>query len=783
MNGVPFVSPQAVPEGARGYEDFGGSVDRAMSRSTPAWVPSPKPEAGAPNVILMVIDDMGFSDLGPYGGEIPTPHVEAIVDDGVVLNNYHTASVCSPARAAILTGVNPHRAGFATVAGFNPGFPGFALELGDDVLTLPEALQGAGYATFGIGKWHLTRDDATFEGASRESWPVQRGFDQYYGCLEGFTNFFAPNRLVQDNTTVEVERYPDDYYLTDDLTDHAISMIRGLRTSESEKPFFLYFAHNAMHGPLGAKAEDIDRHRGRYAEGWDEVRRARFAEQIARGLFPEGTQMVDRNREGGYEVEPWQSLDEDSRARFERYMEVYAAMVDNIDQNLGRLLSVLDEYGERENTIVIVTSDNGGTAEGGPEGTRSYLSQFINGLRLPEDWSRDQPIETELIGGPRAGVHYPRGWAMASNTPFRLYKGSTFGGGVRAPFIFSWPARLRNVPAAERVRRQFMYATDIMPTLLEACGVVRPSERHGIPAKDLDGLSALDQLLGSASNEFRMTQHAEWNGHLGLYHEGWKILSLRPGPIMDVENVTWQLYEVTNDPAETHDLAADRPEKVAELAALWERLAWENTVFPIADDAGLVFQIQPRENARFSEPLVIRNGSPTVERHRAAQLIGLREFRIRASVVAAGEGVLVAHGDQCGGYVLYVEDGRLVFEYNEYGVMRTTDAPFTASGPCEIELDLTFNRDEFYLDVELSVDGVPVASLRRVMMLTGLAPFTGIDVGIDRRGPVSWEMHERHGAFPFSGELTSVRYEPGEPAPYDAGRLAAAAFMAAHHYD
>lgn len=776
--------PEGVPAEARGYEGFAGTIHPHMSQSRPAWDEPATAEDGAPNVILMVIDDMGFSDLGPFGSEIPTPAIDSLVDDGgVVLNNYHTASVCSPARAALLTGVNPHRAGFATVAGFNPGFPGFALELSDDVVTLPESLREAGYATFGIGKWHLTRDDATFEGASRRSWPIQRGFDQYYGCLEGFTHFFTPNRIVRDNTTVAVDRYPDDYYLTDDLTDQAIDMIRGLRTSEQKKPFFLYFAHNAMHGPLGAKREDIGAHRGKYAAGWDEVRRERFARQIAAGLFPEGTRMVERNLEPGDDVAPWDSVDAESRERFERYMEVYAAMVDNIDQNLARILGVLDEYGERDNTIIIVTSDNGGTAEGGPEGTRSYFSQFINGLRLPGDWERDRDVDLDLVGGPRASVHYPRGWAMTSNTPFRLYKGSTFGGGVRAPFVFSWPAKLRGVET-DRLRGQFMYATDVMPTILDACGVVRPDSRQGVEVKDLDGVSALPQLLGSSDAEFRSTQYAEWNGHFGLFHDGFKLLSRRAGPIIDVDATEWQLYDVRADPAETTDLSGERPEKVAELASLWTSLAWHNTVFPVADNPGLVFHFQPESNERFTEPLTIRPGSPTVERHRSAQLTNLREFTITTTLAeSSGEGVLVAHGDQGGGYVLYGEQGILRFEYNEYGIMRTIEVPFDRSGASEITLDFVFGSEEFHLDVSLLIDGTEVARLNGLMMLTGLAPFTGIDVGIDRRGPVSWEMHERHGAFPFTGAIEQVRYTPGTQAPYDAARIAAAALQAAHIYD
>jgi arylsulfatase len=319
-----------------------------------------------------------------------------------------------------------------------------------------------------------------------------------------------------DNSPLLVDQYPDEYYLTDDLTDRAISMVKGLRAHDAEKPFFLYVAHHAVHGPLGAKRSDIERYRGRYEIGWDAVREKRFARQLELGLFPAGTRMAPRNVEPGLEVPAWSDLTDHERWMFARYQEVYAAMVDNVDQNLGRLLGTLEALGELENTIVVFTSDNGGTAEGGAVGTRSYFSQF-QAMVTRSDWVRDVPRDPELIGGPRTAIHYPRGWGMASNTPFRLYKSHTFAGGVRVPFVLSWPAGL-----AERgVRRQYAYVTDLHATLLDLAQVSRPETRLGRPAKAIDGVSFIPVLRNEKGEEVRFEQYAESGGYRGFYRDGW----------------------------------------------------------------------------------------------------------------------------------------------------------------------------------------------------------------------------------------------------------------------
>lgn len=455
------MPPQnVIPPDARGYENFPGTIGRTPRESTRAWPRERRAPEGSPNIVVILLDDLGYSDVGPFGSEIPTPHLDRLAGTGLSLTNYHTTPVCSPARAALLTGLNPHRAGFASVANSDPGFPNLRLEIDEDVATLPEILRGHGYATFAVGKWHLTRDALLHDGAPKSTWPVQRGFDRYYGSMEGLNSFFFPNRLVRDNSPVDLSSLPAGYYLTDDYTDQAVALIKGLRANDSRQPFFLYFAHTAMHGPLGAKREDIDRFRGQYDVGWDELRRIRHARQIELGIIGPGVPLPPRNAEPGFDVPAWDSLHPRERELYARYMEVYAAMVHNVDDSIGRLVETVEALGELDNTIFVFTSDNGGTGEGGPEGTRSYFSRFLRIPGLPNDWEADVAIDPDLIGGPRTMVHYPRGWGMASNTPFRFYKGQTFAGGVRVPFVISWPAGIspsggepRPTPVPVRDRR------------------------------------------------------------------------------------------------------------------------------------------------------------------------------------------------------------------------------------------------------------------------------------------------------------------------------------------
>lgn len=761
----PDDTRSTPPANARGYEEFEGRIGRSSSESTPWWPTEAVAPTGAPNIVVILIDDLGYSDIGPFGSEIETPAIDSLADTGYRLTNYHTPPVCSPARAALLTGLNPHRAGFGSVPSSDPGFPGLRMQLADDVLSLPEILRANGYATFAIGKWHLVRDVDLGPGRKRDSWPLQRGFDSYYGSLEGLNSFYHPNQLIADNSVVDVDEYPEDYYVTDDLTDRSIAQIKALRAQQADKPFFLYFAHIAMHGPHQAKPADLRKYSGRYAEGWDVIRRRRFARQIEDGLFDDGTPMAERNVEPGHDVPPWDELSPDEQQRYARYQETYAAMVDSVDQSVARVVDTLRQLGELENTIIVVTSDNGGTAEGGPTGTRSYFSQFVGGP-VPSDWVRDVPHDENLIGSSVLGTHYPRGWGQASNTPFRLYKGQAFAGGVRVPFVLSWPAGLPRRDQDDGVRRQFSYVTDLTPTLVQLAGLTVPADRHGRPARRPDGVAITPVFHDATAPSSHTEQYTEFGGHRGFYRDGWKLLHLHSDPAR-IDDPCWQLYDVRTDPAETHDLVTERPDKVAELAHAWEEAAWHNTVFPLMRPEA--YAIRRSDDTRYDGPVRILAGTPPLERYRSAQLIQYRDFGIEVELAdfdpATDEGVLVAHGDPFGGYLLAVEHGSLHFVFNGYGRISRASGPLPR-GVTEIALSAVATPDVrwSFTGTARAADGavVEVLSLSETFQLIGSSPWTGISVGLDARGPVDLELRRRRGPFRYSGTLVAVSYRPGE---------------------
>ncbi|MHA3724724.1 arylsulfatase [Leucobacter sp. HY1910] len=756
-----------APGGARGYEEFQGLAHEFTSQSTPWYPASHRAASTAPNIVVVLVDDLGFSDLGPYGSEIDTPNIDQIAGRGCVFTNYHTAPVCSPARAALLTGLNPHRVGFGAVAHVDPGYPGFNCQLPDAAPTLAESLRAGGYATFMVGKWHLTIESQMHDAGDRATWPLQRGFDRYYGSMDGFTSLHHPHRLVRDNAVVARTEFEDGYFLTDDLTNEAIGMVDDLRANDRSKPFFLYFAHTAVHGPVQAKAETIARFRGRYEAGWNALRDARFARQKATGIVPDHAVLPTGDAADDALVPEWSALSDAERELFTRHMEVYAASVHEVDESVGRLTRRLAQLGELDNTIIVIASDNGGTAEGGPTGTRSYFSQFVAGAQLPDNWVRDVPRDPELIGGPRVHGHYPTGWARVSNTPFRSFKGSVYEGGVHAPLIVSWPAAPEPLKG-EGLRDQFVFVSDVAPTLLDLAGVSPLASRHGQPALEVDGKS-FTPALATPQQPGRDKQYFEAFGARALVAGDWKAVSTKPPTSADgAAGGAWELYDLAVDPTETLDLAAAHEDRVHEMAEAWRSEAWRNTVFPLNDD-GTLFLNRPESENALSLPVTLTPFRPPLERFRAAKLTVLRSFEVQARVTVTAEtsGVIVAHGDQGGGYLLALEAGAPLLSYNAYGEMHRVRAARLAPGSHELSFRFT-ELDGLRWRVSLSARGEEVAALPEVPMLLGMSPFTGISVGYDYGGPVDWELHELHRSFPFTGgQIEQLTYVPGAKSRHD----------------
>ena len=741
------------------YPGFEGKVGRVFATSESWWPERPSAPEGAPNVVIILCDDLGFADTAPYGSEIDTPTVSRLARDGLQYTDFHSTPMCSPTRAALLTGMNPHAAGVGTVAHSDPGFPGYAMELADDVITLPETLRANGYATYMVGKWHLAKDSDQSDAGPRHSWPCQRGFDRFYGFLDGFTNLHQPHRLVRDNTPVETDTYPEGYYFTDDITDEAIAMVKAGKASAPDQPFFLYIAHGAIHAPLHAKADDITAQKGNYAEGWDEIRLRRFARQRELNVVGDEVILAPRNTELNNDVEPWDQLSESQKTLYARYMEVFAAMVTNVDHNTGRLLDALDDMGELNNTIVIFTSDNGASREGEMVGTSAYMVHLTAGDEIDADLAR-----LDLIGGPRTSPHYPRGWAMAGNTPFRLYKINTHAGGHTVPFLFSWKAG--NISGGE-LRRQYAHVSDVFPTLLELIGIEAPEHRHGLTVKPRTGSSMVPTLRTASAPAQRTEALYEMIGHRGFYRDGWEVVTLHQ-PFTPFSDSEWELYDLTTDRTELNDLADSEPEKLAELIAAWDEAAWAGQVFPLDEGTGLKYVLRPPRTAIFQEPLSVWPGTPTLERWRSLQLIWLSSFHFEAPITVTEDstGTIAAHGDQSGGYALYVLEGRrpaLVFNDGR-GNMTQLVGPTLSVG--DHLLDCAFDAIGGNVwRLSLTIDGVTVDDHPEVPMLYAMSPFEGISVGRDPRSPVWWERYETHGSFRWNGDQGPVRWTPGAKSP------------------
>ncbi len=743
------------------YPGFEGVVRRTMVNSEPWWPEPATAPPGAPNIVFVLVDDVGFSDIGCFGSEIRTPNLDRLATDGVAFTNFHVNPMCSPTRASLLTGLNCHAAGMGHIAQDDPGFPGYRAEIATDVATAAEVLRANGYATIMAGKWHLCRDSDMSAAGPQHSWPLQRGFDRFYGILEAFTNLHQPHRLVEDNHCLDPDTYPDDFFLTDALTEWSIKVIRERAASKPGQPFFLYLAHPAAHAPLMAKDVDIERYRDAYHAGWDEIRARRHARQLDLGVIGAGTVLPPRNSERNDDVEPWDELSDDERTVFARYMAVYAAMIDEIDQSVGRLRDALEETGQWDNTIVVFLSDNGASREGEATGTTDYYNHLRPLAGMSQGNVAADLARLDDIGTPRTMTHYPRGWAMASNTPFRLYKRNTHAGGHQVPCIWHWPKGSDEGALGTGYRDQYGHCIDVLPTVLRLAGVEPLADRRPMHGVDLGGV-----LADPHHGEVRAEQYYELEGNRGIYRDGWEAVTARRGAARFSDD-EWELYDLTTDPTETTDLAGKDPDRVAALAAAFHEAAIANFVYPMDEGSGWRWLVRPPHDAVFHEPVTIHPGTPTLERIRSGVLVWHRttDITVDLELEIGDRGVLVSHGDQGGGYALEVDGERLWLVHNDgIGTTTVTDAGRLPAGRHSIVLTLGAPGGGRW-SVTVSVDGTPTIEGLDLRMLWPISPFTGIAIGADRGSPVWWDRYERDRHFPFTGRLRSVRYEPGAWAP------------------
>ena len=743
--------------------EFKGKIGRTFDDSTPWWPPLTTPPEGSPNILVVLLDDVGYAQFGCYGSDIATPTFDKLAGNGLRYSNYHTTALCSPTRAALMTGRNSHAAGIGMVANVDAGYPGYAGELPKNQPSIAETLRDNGYSTLMVGKWHLCKDADYSEAGDKHSWPIQRGFEQYYGFLEALTNFWHPHRMYEGNSVVQTDKYPEGYYLTDDLTDRSIRMIREVKAARPEKPFFLYFAHGAVHAPLHAKETDIAKYKGVYDCGWDVIRERRLARQKELGIVPPDTELPPQNYEAGHEVAPWADLSDDQQKLYSRYMEVYAGMVDNIDQSVGRLIAEVTALGELENTIFVFTSDNGASREGNATGTRSY---FANSSATPGGHSEHKPGDFEnldAIGGPTTWPHYPRGWAMACNTPFRLYKITTMRGGHTVPFIFSWPQRVK--ARGEVLRRQFTHIIDILPTIVDLIGIKTPTERHGMKADPVQGESFAHTLQDATAPTKHTDQYWECIGNRAYYRDGWEVVTTHEAR-KSFKDDHWQLFHADTDVNQLHDISSEHPDKVKELVAAWEVAAKTNQVYPLTDGFRTEHIRKSPYEAEYFNKVRILPGTPTLERIRSARMTVGRSFDVVVNweYKNGDQGIVFAHGGQHMGYVVFVENGMLNFHSNANGTMTKLD-PIRLGDTSTTFLLRIKAPGERKWEVEFIIDGTAHPRQGGFTQPFSFLPYEGIDVGLDRRSPVSWEIYKQHGCFPFTGRIIDVTYLPGDFAP------------------
>jgi len=745
---------------------FRGTIGRYRSESVPAWPDEVRAPQGAPNVLIVLLDDVGFAQFGCFGSSIPTPTFDGLAARGVRYTNFHTTALCSPTRACVLTGRNHHSVGMGRIIDLATGFPGYDAHIPDSAGMVPAILTGHGYAAYAVGKWHLTPESEMHMGATRARWPLAKGFERFYGFMDGETNQFAPS-LVHDNHYVAQPRGLDDgYHLTEDLVDHAIEYVSDLRNADADKPFLLYLTPGACHSPHMAPADWLARFGGAFDHGWDVERERVHARQVGEGILPAHTELSPRPDW----VPAWDSLSPQEQQVSARYMEAFAAYLSHTDHHVGRLLDLLAETGDADNTIVVLMSDNGASSEGGPGGSLNDVRPWnIAGTALSE-----QVEKLDDIGGPWVHNNYPWGWTITGNTPFRRWKRETHEGGVCDPMVVSWPA---GIPEAEHgsTRRQYAHAIDVVPTLLDIIGIDAPAVLRGVPQKPIEGVSFAETFASPDAPARHTTQYYEMFGCRAIYHDGFKAVTHHEifDPAIRWEDDNWELFDTVADPSECHDLAAGQPDRLRDMVDRWWVEAAKHQVLPL-DNApfDLVFgDEEGRPGHRPRTRWVYRPGGSPVPESVAANLRN-RDHSIVAEVTLAEggdgtaapvEGVLAAQGSGFGGWSLFVHGGELRYVHNFVALELSEASAPMPTAPGDHTLGFRFDKSAEHAGTgSLLVDGEVVATVEIPMFtpirwaITGEGLCCGFQYGL----PVTPRYR---GPFRFTGKLHRVTVEVDGP--------------------
>jgi arylsulfatase len=755
--------------------EFNGKIELDIRDSEPDWGPYAAPTApeGSPNILYLVWDDTGIATWDCFGGLVEMPTMSRIAERGVRLSQFHTTALCSPTRASLLTGRNATTVGMATIEEFTDGFPNCNGRIPADTALLSEVLNERGYNTYCVGKWHLTPLEESNLAATRRHWPLSRGFERFYGFMGGETDQWYPD-LVYDNHQVAPPATPEEgYHLSKDLADKTIEFIRDAKVIAPDKPWFSYVCPGAGHAPHHVFKDWADKYAGKFDMGYERYREIVLESQKKLGIVPPDTELspvnpyLDVTGPNGeawpYQdtVRPWEGLNDEEKRLFSRMAEVFAGFLSYTDAQIGRILDYLEESGQLDDTIIVVISDNGASGEGGPNGSVNEV-KFFNGYI---DTAEDGMAYIDYLGGPETYNHYPIGWAMAFNTPYKLFKRyASHEGGIADTAIVSWP---NGIKAHGEVRDNYVNVCDITPTVYDLLGITPPAEVGGIAQKPLDGVSFKAALDNPSAETGKDTQFYTMLGTRGIWHNGWfanTVHAATPAGWSHFEQDRWELYNIEADRSQCHDLAADEPDKLEEMKKLWFDEAAKYNGLPLADLN--IFETL----TRFRPYLVADRKNFTyypdnsdVGLGAAPELRG-QSFSVLAEVTVdtpGAEGVLYKQGAGHGGHVLFVQDGRLHYIYNFMG---EDEQKLSAPDPLPlgdhvfgVRYDRTGTVEGSHTplgDVSLYVDGAPVATMPGVRTHPASFGLSGGGVAVGRN----------------TGQAVSSSYKA--PYPFTGGTIA-----------
>ena len=766
---------------------FKGTINLDIRKSKPDWDAflDAKAPKDAPNVLVILYDDTGQAAWSPYGGRINMPTMDRLAKNGLTYTQWHTTAVCSPSRSCLLTGRNHHHNGFGSIAEMAVGFPGYNGHIPPENGTMATVLRDAGWSTYWVGKNHNVPVDAFDMGGSKKAWPLGLGYDRFYGFIGGETNQWYPE-LIEDNHFVEQPYQPEDgYHFSKDIVDKAIAFIQDGKQSRPEKPWYLWLCPGANHAPHHAPKDYIDKYKGKFDDGYAAYREWVLQRMIERGILPKDTQLTPINPlpkgilPEGDAVRPWNTLSDDEKRLFSRMAEVYAAFSEYTDVEIGRLIDYLEESGQLENTLIFYGADNGASGEGSPSGSVNE-NRFFNGY--PDDMESNMAM-IDKLGSPDTYNHYPTGWAVAFSTPYRMFKRyASYAGGTCDPLVIHWP---KGIKARSEIRHQYHHCTDIVPTILECCGITMPESIDGQKQSPLAGVSMRYSFDEAKAPTTKETQYYEMVGTRGIWHKGWKASTVHapaPSDQGHFDQDRWQLFNVEEDRAEANDLADKHPEKVKELAALWLEEAKKNKVLPLVDLGvqaihELEFHAAPPATGRY----VYYPGTTEVSEAIAARTLG-SSFKIFAEVEFTGDtqGIICSQGSRFGGYALFVKGGKLTFVYNFLGVPPEQRLTTALPTPGKHIVGVEFTKESISKNLEclgkmaLYIDDKPVDS-GKFRIQTGHYALCGegLCIGYDSGDAVSAEYT---GKFPFTGgRIIKVIYDVAKDVYVDVERQLAAA--------